>query len=71
MELHQVRYFLALCEERSFTRTARRCGISQPSLTGAIFVDFWEVFGLGIVEVLSTEQPVYQKGTTPSLRTPN
>jgi DNA-binding transcriptional LysR family regulator len=36
MELHQVRYFLALCEEHSFTRAARRCGISQPSLTGAI-----------------------------------
>ena len=36
MELHQVRYYLALCEERSFTRAARRCGISQPSLTGAI-----------------------------------
>jgi LysR family hydrogen peroxide-inducible transcriptional activator len=36
MELHQVRYFLALCEERSFTRAARRCGVSQPSLTGAM-----------------------------------
>ena len=34
--MHQVRYFLALCEERSFTRAARRCGISQPSLTTAI-----------------------------------
>ena len=30
------RYFLALCEERSFTRAARRCGVSQPSLTLAI-----------------------------------
>jgi LysR family hydrogen peroxide-inducible transcriptional activator len=36
MEMHQIRYFLALCEERSFTRAARRCGISQPSLTNAI-----------------------------------
>src|SRR6516225_10121624 len=36
MQMHQVRYFLALCEERNFTRAARRCGISQPSLTAAI-----------------------------------
>jgi hypothetical protein len=36
MEMHQVRYFLALCEERNFTRAAKRCGVSQPSLTNAI-----------------------------------
>jgi hypothetical protein len=36
MEMQQVRYFLALCEEQSFTRAAKRCGISQPSLTLAI-----------------------------------
>jgi hypothetical protein len=36
MEMHQIRYFLALCEERGFTRAARQCGISQPSLTNAI-----------------------------------
>ena len=36
MELHQVRYFVVLCEEQSFTRAAKRCGISQPSLTNAI-----------------------------------
>jgi DNA-binding transcriptional LysR family regulator len=36
MELDQVRYFLALCKEKSFTRAARHCGISQPSLTNAI-----------------------------------
>ncbi len=36
MEMHQVRYFLALCEERNFTRAARRCGVAQPSLTRAI-----------------------------------
>src|SRR6516162_7114381 len=38
MQLPQVRYFLALCEELNFTRAARRCGISQPSLTTAISV---------------------------------
>ena len=36
MQMHQVGYFLALCEELSFTRAARRCGVSQPSLTTAI-----------------------------------
>ena len=36
MQIYQARYFLALCEERSFTRAAKRCGVSQPSLTNAI-----------------------------------
>ena len=36
MHMNQVRYFLALCEERNFTRAAKRCGVSQPSLTNAI-----------------------------------
>jgi len=36
MEMHQIRYFLALCEELSFTRAAKRCGVSQPSLTNGI-----------------------------------
>jgi DNA-binding transcriptional LysR family regulator len=36
MEMHQVRYFIALCEELNFTRAARRCGVAQPSLTNAI-----------------------------------
>ena len=36
MELHQVRYFLALCSEQTFTRAAKACGVSQPSLTNAI-----------------------------------
>jgi molybdenum-dependent DNA-binding transcriptional regulator ModE len=36
MEMHQIRYFLALCEERSFTRAAKHCGVAQPSLTNAI-----------------------------------
>jgi len=36
MEMPQVRYFLALCEEQNFTRAAKRCGVAQPSLTNAI-----------------------------------
>src|SRR3954452_3710493 len=36
MEMHQVRYFLALCEELNFTRAAERCHVAQPSLTRAI-----------------------------------
>lgn len=36
VELAQIRYFVALCRERNFTRAARRCGISQPSLSNAI-----------------------------------
>lgn len=38
MEMSHVRYFLALCAERSFTQAARRCGVAQPSLTRAIKV---------------------------------
>jgi len=36
MEIRQIVYFLALCEELHFTRAARRCGVAQPSLTNAI-----------------------------------
>jgi DNA-binding transcriptional LysR family regulator len=36
MNLKQVAYFLAICEERNFTRAASRCKIRQPSLTAAI-----------------------------------
>jgi hypothetical protein len=36
MQINQVRYFLALCEDRNFTRAAKHCGVSQPSLTNAI-----------------------------------
>ena len=36
MEMHQVRYFLAVCAELNFTRAAERCHVAQPSLTRAI-----------------------------------
>ncbi len=36
MEVHQARYFLALCDSLNFTRAAQTCGVTQPSLTKAI-----------------------------------
>jgi hypothetical protein len=36
MQISQVCYFLALYEERNFTRAAKRCDVSQPSLINAI-----------------------------------
>jgi DNA-binding transcriptional LysR family regulator len=36
MEMHQVRYFLAVARTRNFTRAADECHVAQPSLTRAI-----------------------------------
>lgn len=36
MEMHQVRYFLAVSEALNFTRAAEQCHVAQPSLTSAI-----------------------------------
>ena len=36
MEMHQVRYFLAVCETLNFTRAAEACHVAQPSLTKAV-----------------------------------
>ena len=36
MEMHQVRYFLALVDCLNFTRAAEICNVSQPALTKAI-----------------------------------
>jgi DNA-binding transcriptional LysR family regulator len=36
MEMHQVRYFLALCEHGGFARAAEACDVSQPALTTAM-----------------------------------
>jgi hypothetical protein len=36
MNLRQIGYFLALCEEQNSTRAARRWRVLQPSLTNAI-----------------------------------
>jgi len=39
MEMHQVRYFLAVAETLNFTRAAQHCNVSQPALTRAIQQD--------------------------------
>jgi len=36
MEMHQVRYFLAVAKELNFSRAAEKCNVSQPSLSRAI-----------------------------------
>src|SRR5438552_14876821 len=36
MEMHQVRYFLAVARVLNFTRVAEECNVAQPSLTRAI-----------------------------------
>jgi hypothetical protein len=36
MEMHQIRYFLAVCKEQNFSRAASDCGVRQPSLSQAI-----------------------------------
>jgi len=36
MEMHQVRYFLAVARTQNFTRAADDCNVTQPSLTRAI-----------------------------------
>jgi len=36
MEMHQIRYFLALVDALNFTKAAENCNVSQPSLTRAV-----------------------------------
>ena len=36
MEMHQVRYFLAVAQELNFSRAAEKCNVTQPSLSRAI-----------------------------------
>jgi len=36
MDIHQIRYFLAVCETRNFTRAAAKCNVTQPALSRAI-----------------------------------
>jgi DNA-binding transcriptional LysR family regulator len=36
MELRQVKYAIAISEELTFTGAAKRCGITQPTITNAM-----------------------------------
>ena len=36
MEIHEVRYFLAVCDTLNFTKAAEQCNVTQPALTRAI-----------------------------------
>jgi len=36
MEMHQIRYFIAVARTLNFTRAAEECNVAQPSLTRAI-----------------------------------
>jgi LysR family hydrogen peroxide-inducible transcriptional activator len=36
MDIHHIKYFLAVCEELNFTRGAERCNVTQPALSRAV-----------------------------------
>jgi len=46
MEMHHIRYFLAVADELNFTKAAEKCNVSQPSLTRAIKLLEEELGGL-------------------------
>src|SRR5262245_48730571 len=46
MEVHQIRYFLAVCETLNFTRAAEKCNVTQPALSRAVRQLEEEVGGL-------------------------
>lgn len=46
MELHEIRYFLAVSKTRNFTKAAELCNVTQPALTRAVQKMEEEVGGL-------------------------
>ena len=46
MDMHHVKYFLAVCDALNFTRAAEQCHVSQPALSRAIQQLEEEVGGL-------------------------
>lgn len=46
MDMHHIRYFLAVCDTLNFTRAAEKCNVTQPALSRAIQQLEEEVGGL-------------------------
>lgn len=72
MNINSVRYFLAVCQERSFSGAARQTGVSQPTLSLAIKRLETELKGLlfhrcsssrtvGLTELGRALHPYFQK----------
>ncbi|MGC2163598.1 MAG: LysR family transcriptional regulator [Silvibacterium sp.] len=62
IELRQMRYFLAVAEERNFTRAAKRCHVAQPSLSKQIH-EIENTLGAKLFERLPREVRITEAGT--------
>ncbi|WP_442886317.1 LysR family transcriptional regulator [Edaphobacter sp. HDX4] len=61
IELRQIQYFLAIAEERSFTRAAQRCHVAQPSLSRQIH-EVERVLGAKLFDRLPREARITPAG---------
>ncbi|MGC2162032.1 MAG: LysR family transcriptional regulator [Silvibacterium sp.] len=61
IELRQMRYFLAVAEERNFTRAAKRCHVAQPSLSKQIH-QIENTLGAKLFERLPREVRITEAG---------
>ena len=56
-----MRYFLAVAEERNFTRAAKRCHVAQPSLSKQIH-GIEQILGAKLIERLPREARLTDAG---------
>ena len=69
MEMHQVRYYLAVANELNFSRAAEKCNVSQPSLSRAIQLLEAEFGGqLFRRDVVARTFPIFEKSSVPILK---